>query len=310
MAFSYYLARTLPARAWYALRYRLRSALLWERRYAGLREPNVREGIPDGVEFDTAVRAELERAGIRVCEYQVDPDDYHAYLAKAEYRQYRTYLHGGHAAVFPEKSYEHYLAATLLALQPGDTYIDIANDRSPAPDIYRRLYGCTAYRQDIVFAPGVHGDSIGSDAATLPVEDGFASAMALHCSLEHFEGDADIGFVREAARVLRRGGRVCIVPLYMSTKYSILTDPAVLPRGSQPFEHDAVLHCVRGYGNRHGRYYDGIHLARRIIDNLGPLDFTVYYFSNMYSVEPRCHVRFSVVMRRLQSSTGTLRSCS
>lgn len=298
MAFSYYLARTLPARAWYRLKYRLRTALLWERRYAALREPKVREGIPDGPSFEESVQQSLRDAGIEVRHYTPDPDGYRRYLEQADYARYRAYLHGGTARAFPEKSFEHYLAATLLQLSRDDTYIDIANDRSPAPDIYRRVFGCTTYRQDIVFPPGVHGDTIGSNAAELPVSDYFASAMAMHCSFEHFEGKSDCGFIREVGRVLRPGGRLCIVPLYLSTEYSILTDPAVLPRGCQPFEPDAVLHCVRGYGNCHGRFYDASHLVQRVVKNLGPLQLTVYHLTKMHEVDPRCHVRFAGVIRK------------
>ena len=65
----------------------------------------------------------------------------------------------------------------------------------------------------------------------MDVPDAFADKLFLHNSFEHFEGDADTGFVREAWRVLKPGGRVCIVPLYLSTRHQILTDPFVDRRG-------------------------------------------------------------------------------
>ena len=84
--------------------------------------------------------------------------------------------------------------------QPGETWIDIANADGPTPEILTRLRGVRAYRQDLIYPEGIHGDRIGGDAGAMPVADGFADAMSLHCSLEHFEGDADrlmVGLLRD-----------------------------------------------------------------------------------------------------------------
>src|SRR5262249_19042301 len=132
----------------------------------------------------------------------------------------------------PEKSLEHYIATQLLQLNAQDVYIDIASEHSPVPDIYRRLFAATAYRQDLAYPPGLHADKIGGDAAHMPLPEAFATKMALHCSFEHFEGDSDIGFIRETARVLRPGGAACIVPLYLFEEYAIQIDPVIaLPAG-------------------------------------------------------------------------------
>ena len=69
----------------------------------------------------------------------------------------------------------------------------------------------------------MHDHKIGGDAASLPVPDGFATKMALHCSLEHFESDSDIRFFQEAHRVLSPGGKLVVVPLYLTERYFILT---------------------------------------------------------------------------------------
>ena len=108
---------------------------------------------------------------------------------------------------------------------PDDVFVDIASCSSPFADIVERLDNCIAYRQDLDFPPGVNGRTIGGSAEHLPIADGFFSRMTLHCSFEHFEGDADIGFVKEAGRVLRPGGAACILPLYVSEIFHNLTDP-------------------------------------------------------------------------------------
>jgi hypothetical protein len=113
----------------------------------------------------------------------------------------------------------------LISSQKMTVYIDIANANSPAPEIYSKLARCKTYRQDLIYPEGLHGDVIGGDAAKMPLPNGFASAMALHCSFEYFEGDSDQEFIREESRVFRSGGRLCIVPLYLFPEYAIQTDP-------------------------------------------------------------------------------------
>jgi hypothetical protein len=83
----------------------------------------------------------------------------------------------------------------------------------------------------------------------------------------------------------------------MHAEYSILTDPAEVPKGFK-FEPDAVLHCVRGYGNRHGRYYDVLHFVKRVWDVRGPLDITVHHLKGIPQISPRCYVRFAAVISK------------
>ena len=132
---------------------------------------------------------------------------------------------------------------------------------------------------------GIHGNTIGGDASSMPVEDNFCTKMALHCSFEHFEGNSDIKFIKEVNRVLRKGGKLCILPFYLFTKYAIQTDPIVLSKSSIDFEGDATLYCARRYANRHGRFYDISHLIERIRKNLKDLKLTFYIVQNEKEVD-------------------------
>ena len=258
---------------------------------AHVRQPREDNPIPFAEGFETRLVERLHQLGVKVLDYTINPEKYRKYIDRARYRKrYPEYYSNN----FPEKSLEHFIAAELLALTAKDTYIDIASENSPAPEIYRRLFGVTAYRQDLSYASGVHGNTIGSDAAEMPVPDGFTSKLALHCSFEHFEGDSDVRFLRETARVLRAGGVACIVPLYMAETYSVMTDPRVsVPAGVQ-FEPDATVHCVDGWGNRHGRFYDPEHFANRITRGLGKLSAVVYRITNSQAVDPSCYARFAL----------------
>jgi hypothetical protein len=277
---------------------RLKRGIIWHYNYACLRKPKVRRRLVVERRAQEEIAEELKRSGIDVRDYHIDVPDYRRYIQHAEYQRFPEYYEGGTGAGFVEKSLEHYLAAKMLALGEGDVYIDIANCTSPAPEIYHALYGCTVYRQDLTFPEGVHGNSIGGDAGEMPVEDGFATKMALHCSFEHFEGDADIRFTREAGRVLKMGGRLCILPLYFAPQYAIQTNPAHLPIGGQEFDSDAVLYCAKTHDTRHGRHYDVGHFLSRVVGNVGGLALTMYVVKNAHEVDPSCYVYFAGVFEK------------
>lgn len=261
--------------------------------FARIRPPK-RWGFPTDFTSDRIVDA-LVAQGIPVESATVDVDGYHEYFDRAEYsRRYPGYYQQN----LPEKSLEHFLAEQLLGIGADDVYIDVASETSPVPEILQRLHGCRTYAQDLVYEPGIHGSRIGSNAAAMPVPDGFATKMALHCSFEHFEGDADTRFVQEASRVLRPGGRLVIVPLYLASRYSIETDPLVSGPQGVPFERDAVVVAIRGWANRHGRFYDAPHLLRRVVAAVPELKMKVVRFVNFTDVHPSCYAEFALVAER------------
>lgn len=287
-----------PQKIWIALARSLKTRFLWQRRFKALREPKVAGGMFDTPETYEAILAGLGAAGIPVIKMSIDKAEYERYCAAAGYHRFPLYLKAGRAPEFPKKSLEHFLSARLLGLNAKDSYIDVANNGSPVPEIYSSLYGCACFRQDIAFAPGVHGRVIGGNADCMPVPDNFATAMGLHCSFEHFEGGSDTGFIREAQRVLSLGGRVIIIPLYLFTHYAILTDPSALPRGGIFFEPDATLHCLKGFGNRHGRVYDVPHFIDRIYRNRGSLNVQLFFFENTSDIDPSGIVRFAALLKK------------
>jgi SAM-dependent methyltransferase len=275
----------------------------WRGSSGGAREPDagtrIHQPQVDGAVANDAASREailngLRERGFDVRDYEVDVSAYHAYVSRAGYSH-------RHPQYYPfavaEKSLEHFIAADLLRLQADDVYIDIASEHSPVPEIYERLFQCRVYRQDLAYPPGLHGDTIGGDAAALPIASGFASKVALHCSFEHFEADTDERFVRELGRVLRPGGAACIVPLYLFDRYAIQTDPAI-SAGGVDFDPEATIYYAPGWNNRHGRFYDPERLDQRIRKNLAGLEMVVYRIANAAEVDPSCYVEFAAVFRR------------
>jgi len=273
---------------------RMRSILFYDYYCRKVREPKVKGWI-ENEESSDDVFARMQRGGVSTKVLTVDIADYHAYFDQAGYAEgYRDY----YPSNIREKSLEHYVAQKLLQLTERDVYIDVASQNSPAPEIYNRLYGCDAYAQDLSYAPGLNDRFIGGNAAAIPVEAGFATKMALHCSFEHFEGDSDIRFVRECERVLRKGGMVCILPLYLFDRYAIQTDPTLSVPGGVRFERDAILYCAKKYLNRHGRFYDPSHFQKRIDDSVQRMQMTLYRVTNSKEVCSSCYLEFALLLRR------------
>ncbi len=266
--------------------YQLKKSLLWDHYYNNVSSPKHKGPVINTQEDVQEIVHDLKKNGFDVREYVIDVEDYKNYLAKAQYQRYK-YDKQNHN--IPEKSLEHYLAFKFLELTSNDVYIDIANCTSPSPDIYNAFTGCKVYRQDLSFPEGINGNIIGGDAGNLPLPDQFASKMALHCSFEHFEGDSDIRFIKEASRVLTPGGKVCIVPFYLSPEYAIQNDPVYHKLN---VENEAICYCAKGWRNRHGRFYDVEHLMSRIRNNLGTLKLTIYIVQNEKEVDTSCYVKF------------------
>ena len=89
--------------------------------------------------------------------------------------------------------------------------------------------------------------------------------------------------MHELARILRPGGRVCIIPLYLHTSYVGITDPTVDRTGLKwDTEMGTILN--KGYGQRHGRFYDVARLQKRIYADLGPLEPHLYYVANLEEI--------------------------
>ena len=247
----------------------------------------------DGINL---VEVRLRALGVEVAPLRVDPARYRDYLAQAEYAaRYPGYYAGN----FPEKSFEHFLVGELGAMGMGRVFIDIASEHSPLCEIAARLHGCTSYSQDIMYPAGIHGRQIGSDASNLPVADQAFDTAAVTCSIEHFEGNADVLFLREMQRTLRPGGKVIIVPLYLFQRASAQTDPLYAVTETVTFDEGAEICCAPGWGNRHGRFYSPDTLHARLIAPNPKMSFRVLRLQNPAEVDASIYCRFVLEGTRL-----------
>jgi len=255
----------------------------------------VRDGwVPYGGGVLPSLRVALDPLGIECRDLRLDRDLYARFVADAGYARRPEY--SGSRQV--EKKLEHFALAVLLKLRPDDVYIDVASSDSPVPQIYEALYGCRAFAQDLLYPEGVQGNRIGGDASRMPVAANFASKLALHCAFEHFEEDSDVRFLREVERVLRPGGRCCILPLYIAEEYAIQTDPAIAGPEGVRFETDAILYRAAGWGQGHGRFYSPERLRSRLLAHLEGLTASVVHFVNEKEFDPQCYLKFALLLEK------------
>ena len=228
---------------------------------------------------------------------RIDVAGFRDFVARAGYES-MDYWRGGKDPGGTEKWLEHFVSLELLEPRPGEVLIDIASCTSPFPEVAERFHGVQAFRQDLSYPEGVHGRRIGGDASHLDLPDEFADLLTLHCSFEHFEGDRDQAFLREAERILKPGGRLCILPLYTSETYSIQTDLAAWKRRVPEIEGDALICVADGWGEVHGRFYDARRFDERVAGSAGSMEVRILRVENFTEAAPDCYLKLAALLRK------------
>jgi SAM-dependent methyltransferase len=215
------------------------------------------------------VQRRLQSIGYSIRDFEIGPlvDEFRIYSQLEEYAgEYRRYG-GSDECSFLEKALEHFLSFKLANPQPGQTFMDVGSCVSVVPGVLRRVYRCKCYAQDLELPPGIRAWKIGSNAASIPLQDQTLDGMTLHCTFEHFEGDADTAFVRECARLLKPGGKVVILPTYVANEWSNVTgEISETKRSTIQFDPEAKYWSViPEWKNRFGRHYSPEALHGRVL---------------------------------------------
>ncbi len=191
-----------------------------------------------------------------------------------------------------EKLLEYYISFRWLEFNAADTYIDVAAQDCPFAFFIRDRFNCRVYRQDLFYLKkGIHGEDIGGDASKIPLPSDLVSKISLHNSLEHFEGNSDIKFFREAQRLLRPGGKLLIMPLFIGDDYMIETDAGWV-------DEKGVKH-LWGKGARFARIYDLPEFNSRILKNSNKFKLHVYHLQNAYEIDPKCYAEYFAIFEKL-----------
>lgn len=199
-----------------------------------------------------------------------------------EFQEFKTKYRDDRHGVDNQKMLEYFISYKVLDLVPSDVYIDIAAQDCPFAFFIQDVIGCKVYRQDLYYMKrGIHGSDIGGDASNLPLEDGSVTKISLHNSFEHFEGDSDINFIREAQRILPVGGKMIIIPFFFGDQYSVETEGG--------WVDDKGKKHLWGKGARFNRYYDVEQFEHRIVRNAPAFNIQFVSIANIHEFGPDCY---------------------
>ena len=244
------------------------------------------EMLASKIESKTSIPGLIRRfiqLGIPLRKECIDIDGFIRWREK--YREIIIF-YGDFRDVKVEKTLEHYLTMKYLDIPSKQVLIDVAALNSPFANIVSRHLNIKGYELDLVYEPGIHSGKIGGDAGNMPVPDEFADILTLHCAFECFQGEADTLFVKEAQRVLRRGGCLGIVPLYVDDEYFVKIGPKYdkrkiqIDKGARQVWRDDTYDTVP-----FSRHYSPESLKKRVIDNLGDLKYEIIHFTNLSELE-------------------------
>lgn len=124
-----------------------------------------------------------------------------------------------------KKALEFFFSAKLLDIRTDDIVLDAAGERSEyLLQIKHNTLCPNLYLNDQIYTDHsvkVDGISVvGGDVTTIGLPDSSVTKIACHHAIEHFRDDKDIKFILEVARLLRKGGKACIIPLFLSDIYA------------------------------------------------------------------------------------------
>jgi SAM-dependent methyltransferase len=245
---------------------------------------------------------EIEGRGFRVRDYRIDVEAFRQWLKRTDFTEdYQEY----YGPLFIEKALEHFVGADLLSLRE-DLLIDVAASNSPWSSIVSSLYPVRAIALDMNASTRAPGLFVSASATHLPFSDRSLDYLSLHCAYETFEGNADSLFIAKADRVLKPGGRMVILPLYLHHIAHVYSSPGSdrrkVPYGKElKFWHDRQEGRNRLCGVRFCRIYSVASFFQRVITGKGNLDLTIYNVTNASELSADCYLRFAALFEKKPS---------
>lgn len=235
--------------------------------------------------------------GVELKTYSIDINAFYAHLSACHYP--KNYAGGpiSQGGWREQKALEYFISLDLLNVQSTDVVIDVASEWSIFPDSLRNLTDATVYQQDLIYPPGINNYRIGGNADHMPIPDEYANKLVLHNAFEHFEGNADTNFINEAWRILKPGGILCILPLFITETHSIITDPLVNRQGIV-YDEKARIIEILWWHNRFGRFYDINALRQRVLIPGYKFNIRIYQVVNLKELNPSLYLHFALVMQK------------
>lgn len=180
--------------------------------------------------------------------------------------------HGGQdSGVWNEKLLEYWLSSELLGLKDyskEDVFVDIAACDSPWAKTLRERLGLIAFAIDLDSNNPAYRNLDYyriEDATKTTFQSKSVTGCSLHCAYEMFMRDDDRNLIAESARILKPGGKMIILPLYMHTHYCSYATPEYFGKGYSDSNAKEYIRfdCT---GIPSSRKYDAKSLKERVLD--------------------------------------------
>jgi len=219
-----------------------------------------------------SIEEELAALGVSIEDYSPSPSAFRSFQQEGWFPA--DCFGGKNSSTWNEKHLEHWIASERLGLMEygqSEIYVDVAASSSPWVHALRALrerVGIEAFAIDL--------DEVGKAYRDFPyyrVEDATktnfleasVTGASLQCAYEMFLGEHDTQFIYEAARILKPGGKIIILPLYMHTHYCAYATSEYYGKGfSDPAAKEYVQLDYAGVPS--SRKYDAEQLKKRVLD--------------------------------------------
>lgn len=223
----------------------------------------------------------------------VDLDKFKEYFYEINYKENYSRYCEQYKRSLSRKMMEHYLSFEILSIEKQNkntyTFMDVACSTSPVQLILKNNYEMQeVYKQDLNSQLGVHDKyKIVCNAIDIPLQDKLFDGITLHNSWEHFEGLDDIGFITEASRLLKKGGKFIILPLDLADETYILTSPTVWfnkyrnLKGIPKFDNNAKIFINENKSQRQEKCYSVEYIVEIINQFSSDFEFEIIYFENI-----------------------------
>jgi len=271
-------------------------------------------GIPGVPEVTEEMMRTLERELIKCvpCKGFVWPgeDKFASFVKETDFLEkykkgYETLFETVPGVRYRRKMQEYYITDQLLDFahwKKGDVYADLGAQTSPFVKYLREKRGIEAYGLDI--EESIYKDLgyyLQEDITDTHFDDNSVRGMSCHSAYETFTGDVDSRLIREAARILKPGGKLIIVPLYMHEQYLSTTSPTYYQQG---FADEGSFECIRTDCRGKlaiGRFYDVKALKKRVLEvaeEVG-LQAKIYIFpDNLVECDAFVYLKFILELKK------------
>ncbi|XPV75573.1 MAG: class I SAM-dependent methyltransferase [Desulfovibrio sp.] len=255
-------------------------------------------------DFDV-VREAFGENGLPVVPYNIDVPHFEEYMSSFDDIYSKTNYAASGEAVLYEKCLEHYLSLQFCEkLDENAVLLDVANAGSCFPTVIQRMSPCNIIANDLVFRKGVffHAGKVwrfGGSAGDLPFAEKSVDLITVHCALEMFQGNHDMEFFSEAQRVLKPGGVLVIIPLYMHEHHIVYRDSNCTGDDLPEVPANATLvHRKNFYNVSFARVYNVRQFVDRLVSPFNNLDTTIYEIANGSAVHPSIYARWIGVFKK------------